>query len=298
MTEATLDLHEAGLSLVLITPARNEAAFIEETIKSVCTQTMLPIRWVIVNDGSTDGTKDIVERYSQGHSWIETVHLPEGRQRSFAGKVEAFNAGYQCVKDLSFDIIGNLDADITFDREYFAFLLSKFAEDEALGVAGTPFVDDGEQYDYRYTNIEHVSGACQLFRRECFEEIGGYVPIKGGGIDWTAVTTARMNGWRTRTFTDKVCVHHRKMGTGQTCAIVTGFKHGQKDYYLGGHPLWQLFRSLYQVTRKPYIVGGVSLLAGYIWAYVRRVETPISDELIRFHRKEQMLRLKTIVLGR
>ena len=113
-----------------------------------------------------------------------------------------------------------------------------------LGVAGTPFVEDGKHYDYRFTNIEHVSGACQLFRRKCFEEIGGYIPIKGGGIDWMAVTTARMKGWKTRTFTEKTCLHHRKIGTGDSNTLIAaGSSMGRKDYFLGDHPLWEIFRT-------------------------------------------------------
>ena len=129
--------------------------------------------------------------------------------------------------------------------------MDKFAEDSILGVAGTPFVEGEKHYDYRFTNIEHVSGACQLFRRECFEGIGGYVPIKGGGIDWVAVTTARMNGWKTRTFTEKTCLHHRKIGTGNSSAMMTWFRQGRKDYFLGNHPLWEVFRTFYQMTRNP-----------------------------------------------
>lgn len=297
MSENTLNRREDRSSFVLITPAHNEVEFIEKTIHAVTSQTILPKMWVIVNDGSTDATKDIIDKYSQINPWIKAVHLPEKQERNFSSKVEAFEAGYKHVRSLSFEIIGSLDADITFDEEYFAFLLDKFSEDNDLGVAGTPFVDDGEQYDYQYTNIEHVSGACQLFRRECFEHIGGYIPIKGGGIDWAAVTTARMKGWKTKTFTEKVCFHHRRMGTGQASSWVVGFKRGEKDYMLGGHPLWQLFRCIYQMTRKPYLISGISLLTGFCSTWIRRAERPISRELIEFHRREQMVRLKKALLG-
>ena len=278
---------------VIITPARNEEAYIEKTLESVVSQTVLPERWVIVSDGSTDRTDDIVRKYLPGRPWIELLRMPEHRDRQFAAKVHAFNAGYEKVKDTEYEIIGNLDADISFDQNYFQFILSKFDEDQSLGVAGTPFVEDGKHYDYRFTNIEHVSGACQLFRRECFETIGGYIPIKGGGIDWTAVTTARMKGWKTRTFTETVCFHHRKMGTGNTRALMTCFRQGQKDYFLGNHPLWEVFRVLYQVGKKPRGIGGVLILLGYLWALVNGIEIVISKELKSFIRKEQMQRLKT-----
>ncbi len=183
-------------SYVLITPARNEAAFIEETIKSVAAQTVRPVKWVIVSDGSTDGTDDVVLRHAENSPWMELVRMPERRERHFAGKVQAFNAGYARVKDLSYEVIGSLDGDISFDDEYFAFLLGKLVEDRMLGLVGTPFKEGPNPiYDYRFASIEHVSGACQVFRRQCFEEIGGYVPVKGGCIDHIAVVSARMMGW-------------------------------------------------------------------------------------------------------
>jgi biofilm PGA synthesis N-glycosyltransferase PgaC len=156
--------------------------------------------------------------------------------------------------------------------------------------------ESGQIYNYSFTNIEHVSGACQFFRRKCFEVIGGYMPIKGGGIDWVAVTTARMKGWKTRTFTERTCFHHRKMGTGNSNDLMTWFRHGCKDYYLGGHPLWQVFRSLYQMTKKPYIMGGTFLFCGYALALMKRIDRPISQELMAFHRGEQMRRLRNVFL--
>ena len=277
---------------VIVTPARNEEAHIEKTLKSMVSQTILPETWVIVSDGSTDGTDEIVQRYASKYNWIEFVRMPHHSDRQFAAKVYAFNKGYEKIKGITYDIIGNLDADISFEKDYFAFLLNKFSANPELGVAGTPFVEDGKHYDYRFTNIDHVSGACQLFRRKCFEDIGGYVPIRAGGIDWVAVTTARMKGWKTRTFTDKTCLHHRKMGTGNTSAMITWLKQGQKDYFLGNHPLWEVFRTLYQMTKKPIIIGGAFLLLGFVWAGFKRVEMPISIELMQFIRKEQMQRLK------
>src|SRR5215831_20853265 len=154
---------------VLITPARDEAEFIELTIKSVVAQTIPPAKWVIVSDGSTDGTDEIVRRHASEHPWIELVRMPERSERDFAGKVHAFNAGYARVRKLPYEVIGSLDADISFDDDYFAFLLHRLEQDCRLGLVGTPFKEaSGAVYDYRFVNIEHVSGACQLFRRVCF----------------------------------------------------------------------------------------------------------------------------------
>jgi biofilm PGA synthesis N-glycosyltransferase PgaC len=280
---------------VLITPARNEAELIEATIRSVASQTLKPMKWVIVSDGSTDGTDDIVRKYAAEHPWIELVRRPERAERHFAGKVIAFNAGFDRVKGLDYDVVGNLDADITFEPDYFAFLMEKFSGNPGLGVGGTPFREGTEQYNYNFTNIAHVSGACQLFRRRCFEEIGGYVPIKGGGIDLVAVTTARMRGWQTQTFQEKVCMHHRTMGTASHSKIKAFLRGGSRDYVLGVHPLWEFVRSFYQMTKKPFIIGGCSLLWGFLWAMLTRVEKPVSEELVAFRRKEQMDRLKQFV---
>lgn len=283
-----------SLAYVLITPARNEAPFIEETIKAVIRQTVRPVKWVIVSDGSTDGTDEIVRAYAAQHPWIELMRQPDRTSRDFAGKVHAFNAGYARLGDAQYDIIGNLDADITFDETYFEFLLSRFLDDPGLGVAGTPFIENSRQYDYRFTSLDHVSGACQMFRRECFEQIGGYAPIKIGGVDLVAVLTARMKGWRTRTFLEKSCLHHREIGTGQQRPLLRAFRGGRGDYILGGHPVWEVVRCLYQMTRKPIFLAGSLRLAGYMWAMATRTEKAVSAELVRFRRGEQMRRLRSV----
>lgn len=286
------------LRYVLITPARNEEALIEATIKSVIAQTVLPLKWVIVSDGSTDKTDEIVQRYARKHPWMQLLRRPQRKDRQFAAKAHAFNAGFELVKDLAYDVIGNLDADITFDPEYFSFLLSKFQANPELGCTGTPFVENFDRpndhtYAHKNANLKHVSGACQLFRRECFAQIGGYVPVKGGAIDWIAVTTARMKGWQTRTWTEKICFHHRKIGTGTGTndALRTRYHYGQKAYYVGGHPLWEFVRGVGLMRKKPYLLAGVSFLCGYTVAAIKRIERPVSPELMAFHRKEQMGRL-------
>jgi poly-beta-1,6-N-acetyl-D-glucosamine synthase len=280
----------------LITPARNEEDFLELTIQSVVNQTVRPVRWVIVSDGSTDRTDEIASRHAAAHDWIDFVRMPPRQVRDFAGKVGSFNAGLARLTDVPYDIIGSLDADISFEPDYFEFLLRKFEEDPKLGLGGTPFDEGGETYDYRFSSLDHVSGACQLFRRRCYEEIGGYVPMKGGGIDVVAVLSARMRGWRTRTFPEKRCIHHRPMGSANDRRRFSAhFNLGQRAYRLGFHPLWQVFRSAYQMTREPYVVGGVALFAGYFWAMLKRVERPVPKDLVAFQQQDQMRRLREFV---
>jgi len=281
---------------VLITPARNEEAFLEKTIESMIHQTFPPVKWVIVDDASTDKTPEIISRYLAQHPWMEMVQMPPRRDRSFAAKVHSFNAGYQRVKDLQYEVIGNLDADITFDEDFFAFLVGRFAEDPALGVAGTIFREEGYSSETdSFEGQNHVSGQCQLFRRRCFEEIGGYIPHRAGGIDWMAVTTARMKGWKTKSFREKSFLHHRHLGTAERGILAAMVSYGRKDYYLGGHPVWELFRVAYRIAKRPYIFAGLALGLGYCSAFLRRTPRPVSRELMAFHRHEQMFKLKTIL---
>ena len=291
-------------TLVLITPARNEVQFIELTINSVVAQTVRPIKWIIVSDGSSDGTDEIVLEFTRKYPWIELIRMPERSERHFAGKVHAFNAGYARVAELDFDVIGNLDGDISFDEDYLANLLMKFAENPKLGVGGTSYRERNAEddyrfaYDYRFASVEHVPGGCQLFRRRCFEDIGGYKPIKGGLVDTVAAISARMKGWNTETFTDKAFLHHRPTGTAQSSTLSARFKRGEKAYAMGNHPLWELFRTAYQMTQRPFVIGGSAMLGGYMYSLVRRAERPVSREFIAFHRREQMQRLRQLFKAR
>jgi GT2 family glycosyltransferase len=295
---ATADANRSGdgrLKYVLVTPARNEATFIEQTIQSVVSQTVPPVKWVVVSDGSTDGTDEIVSAYATKYPWLELLRMPDRTARDFAGKVFAFNAGYSRLQGLDYDVIGSLDADITFEPDYLEFLLEKFRANPELGVGGTPFREGNHQYDYRYTSIEHVSGACQLFRRSCFEDIGGYVPRKMGGIDLVAVITARMKGWETRSFPEKTCLHHRKMGTAKQRLWKASFNGGRGDFMLGTHPVWAFARFGYQLRQQPVVIGAILRLAGFMWAIVSGTERQVSPELAAFRQREQMDRLKRFI---
>jgi biofilm PGA synthesis N-glycosyltransferase PgaC len=281
----------------LITPAHNEADFIERTIRSVVAQRIRPSRWIIVSDGSTDGTDDIVQKYVAQYDWIELIRRPNSVERHFAKKTAAFNAGYERLKLVPYEVIGNLDADVSFDDEhFFEFLMGRFAENSRLGVAGTAYWEGEVLYPYRFTSLEDVAGACQLFRRECFEVIGGYPPLRSGGIDVVAVFCAQTHGWQTRTFTERTFVHNRVVGTAQRiCTWRRILRNGMKDYVLGSHPTWEFLRSFYQMKNRPYVVGGVLVFAGYLWAMLRGIEKSIPEELMRVRRKGQMERLKDIL---
>lgn len=284
------------MNYVLISPARNEETYIRKTLDSVCAQTHLPLRWVIVDDGSTDATAAIVREYAARHPWIELVQRPQHLDRSFAGKVHAFNAGFERVKDLPYEVVGNLDADLSFPPDYLEFLMARFAENPRLGVAGTPFTQDGG-YDSAKDSFEgenYVAGGCQLFRAACFREIGGYTPVRGGGIDWMAVMSARMKGWKVRSFAEKRFHHYRALGTAEMNPLQAIYDYGRRAYTLGSSPIWHCVRVVYRMTRRPYLTGGVALFLGYFWAMVTRARRPVPPEMIRFYRREQMKRLRSI----
>jgi len=284
------------MKYILITSARNEEAFVTQTLDSVTQQTRLPERWVITDDGSSDRTAEIVAAYAQKFPWIMLIRNPKREGRNFAAKANAVNGALARMEGVEFEVLGNLDADTSFAPDYMEFLMGKFSADPRLGVAGTPFTQEGG-YDSTKDSFEgeqFVAGPIQMFRRECFREIGGYTASPAGGVDWIAVMTARLKGWTTRSFSDKRYHHHRLMGTAEKSVVSALFSYGQKDYYLGGSPLWQCFRVTYRLAKKPFLIGGLALLAGYIWAAVKRVKRPVSPALMHFHRAEQMRKLKGI----
>jgi glycosyltransferase involved in cell wall biosynthesis len=287
------------MKYILITSARNEEEFIAHTLDSVAAQTQLPERWVVIDDGSSDRTVEIVEGYAKKFPWIALIRNPKREGRNFAAKANAVNAALAKVQaeNISFDVLGNLDADVSFEPDYMTFLMAKFSADPKLGVAGTPFTQAGG-YDSTKDSFEgenFVAGPIQMFRRDCFREVGGYVASPAGGVDWIAVMTAKMKGWTARSFAEKRFHHYRLMGTAEKSPVVSLFHYGQKDYYLGGSPIWQLFRVTYRLLKKPWIIGGLALLAGYVWAAVKRVQRPITPELVRYNRVEQMTKLKAIL---
>lgn len=283
------------MKYVLITAARNEESFLAKTLEAVTSQTHLPEHWVIVDDGSTDCTAQMVEEYIDRHSWISLIRRSNRPDRNFAGKAEAINSAFNFLETASFDIVGNVDADVSFDPGFMEFLMSKFSADPQLGLAGTPYLEEG--FDSARDSFEgenFVAGQVQLFRRQCFREIEGYTPSRAGGIDWIAVMTARLKGWKVRSFAEKRFVHHRIMNTAERGIFAAYFYDGQKDYCLGSSPLWEMFRIVFRAVKKPYLIGGFAMLCGYGHAALCRRERPVSRELMKFHRRIQQAKLKKI----
>lgn len=286
---------------ILITPARNEEAYIQKALESVVAQTVTPLKWVIVNDNSTDRTAEIVRDYAAKHPFISLVESDPATARSFAAKVRAFSLGYNSVKDLPFDFIGNLDADLSFGSDYYERIIGEFDRNPALGVAGGVYLDRvGGEFRRTMSNPIDVPGSTQLFRRECFEQIGGgYFPLGTGGEDAAANITARMKGWQTRSFEHIQAHHHRRAGTGDGANIFrTRMNDGRCDYFLGTHPLFALVKSFRRIGEPPYVVGAAARAWGYMAPWIRGEQRQVPDEFVAFLRREQMGRLRgTLGLG-
>ncbi len=282
-------------SYVLITPARNEGAFIEKTILSIVAQTIRPLRWVIVSDGSTDQTDAIVQRYASKYDFIQFLRTPGDQERNFGSKVRAFSLGYDTIKDLDFDFVGNVDADITMDPYYYECIIRELEENERLGIAG------GTRYDFcngKFRKVRcarnSVGGPFQFFRRSCYEAIGGYRPLKLGGIDAVAEITARMHGWDVMNFPEYRVHHYRCTGTAGGNVLKGNFKRGKQNFVIGYHPLFQCASCVNQLVSYPVIIGSLAVMAGFIWAAIRRYEMVVPDDVIHYLRNEQLTRLRSL----
>lgn len=281
---------------VLLTSARNEEEFIEKTINSVINQTILPKIWIIVNDGSTDSTEKIINKYCSKYDFISLISNNNTEKRNFGAKARAIKLAYQTVTNIEYDYIGNLDADVSFDQDYYKNVINEFEKDDKLGIAG------GIRYDLKdnefvklNTAPDSVGGPIQFFRKECFEKIGGYIPLRFGGIDAVAETSARMYGWKVKHFPQYKVYHYRLTGFAKSNIFTQRFNMGLKNYSIGYHPLFQFFKIISTDFMKPYIISSLLILIGYIWGAIRRYKIPISKEFKAYLRKEQMNKILNVL---
>ena len=282
---------------VLATAAYNEDKLIEATIRSIVAQTVRPARWIIVSDGSTDKTDEIVQRYAAEYDFIRLDRITEDHPRNFAAQVNAINRGLSRMDGVEYAFEGNLDADITLDPEYFASLLEKFRQDPALGLGGGSICErcpDGEFRARPFNSVSSVAHACQLFRRECFAAIGGSYPVLPyGGPDTYAESMARMKGWRVATFSDLKVFHHRP--TGSAGGVLRGcFRQGKMDYSLGTLPLFEFLKLSRRLSSPPRVIGALTRLAGFLDSYWHREKRAVPDDFLLHFRDEQRQRISQI----
>jgi len=281
---------------VLVSPARDEEATVGRTLESVCAQTVKPVRYIVVSDGSTDRTDQIVQDWSERYPFITLRRASTDGKRSFGSKVLAFQAGYSLLCQERYEFIGNLDADVTFEPDYFEQLLAFCSAEPRLGLVGGAIFERldsrSQEFVKQLNDRSSVAGAVQFFRRPCFESFGGYRPMPFGGIDSAAEILARMHGWEVRTIDTLEVRHHRRVGTVDRGIARARFKKGLINYSLGYHPLFHLTVSLYRMAERPLLVGGILMLSGYLWGSLSRAPRPLHPQATRFLSQEQMHRLR------
>jgi len=281
----------------VITPARNESAYIERTITSMIAQTVLACEWIIVDDGSTDGTPEIVKKYSLQYGWIKLIRNPADRkQRDIGGgaPAKAFNLGLKHLSTDNYEFLVKLDADLSFEPDYFELLLKEFAEDPKLGIAG------GNIHEFRHGVARprksyplHVAGATKVYRRACFLDIDGIV--ESVGWDTIDEISASMKGWKTRTIQNLKIFHHRRTFSSEGNILVGFIRRGRIDYLLGFHPFFELLKCSHTMASvRPYLLSGLFMAYGYIKAALKREKRPVTPEFIKYLRGTQMQRLRRL----
>jgi len=275
---------------VVVTPVRDEEAYLPLTIASMVRQTILPQQWIIVDDGSKDSTGSIIDQAAQQYSWIRAVHRNDrGFRKWGAGIIEAFYDGYNVLQSDDWEYMSKLDGDLSFEPDYFERAFSKFQENPRIGIGGGVLYhyDQGQKVLESHPKF-HVRGGVKIYRRACWEAIDGL--WVGPGSDTVDEVKANMLGWTTASFFDIHMIHHRFTGAswGRWGGLV---KDGKIDYVSGYHPLFLTAKSIVRLLRRPYLLGSFALAYGYISAHLEGMPRVNDPELIRYLRRQQLAKL-------
>ena len=279
---------------VLLTPVKDEQSTIGITIDSVVKQTLLPAEWIIVSDGSTDQTDEIVETASRRHPWIRLIQLPKREARSFAAVVHATETGLKSLKSTKYEYLGLLDSDVRFAATYFEQLVQRFERDPLLGLAGGVVVDVGHPKNERPRNMQDVPGAVQFFRRTCFNSLGGLVAIPEGGWDALTCAKARMCGFKTELLQELVVDHLKPRNISEGGVFRRKWQLGIRDYALGYHPVFEFLKCMGRITEPPFLFGAIARFWGYCFATLQKRPCLLPPDLKAFVRQEQMQRLRRL----
>jgi poly-beta-1,6-N-acetyl-D-glucosamine synthase len=275
---------------VIITPARDEEAHIHKTILAVSQQTLRPVRWIIVDDGSSDRTAEIIDRAAKLYPWIASLHRPNrGFRQAGGGVIAAFNEAYACLESADWDFLVKLDADLSFPDDYFERCFAHFHNDPNLGIGG------GAIYHLENCALKlepcpafHVRGATKIYKRECWEMLGGLVVAPG----WDTIDEVKANmlGWSTRTFAELQVSHYRFTGTAEGM-WKDSVKNGFANYVAGYHPFFMFFKCLRRLISRPYVVGSLGLGWGFLKGYLSHARRVEDRGLIEYTRNQQIRRL-------
>jgi glycosyltransferase involved in cell wall biosynthesis len=275
---------------VIVSPVRDEAGRVEQTIDSVVRQTIRPTEWILVDDGSTDGTAEIVDRAAREHSWVRAVRRPNrGFRASGAGVVGALRDGLAVLRAADWAFLVKLDGDLVLPPDYFERCLEEFRRDPCLGIGGGTvyhlsmgrrIVDSNPRF--------HVRGATKIYRRACWDAMGSLV--EAPGWDTLDEVRAQMLGWSTRTFPDVRALHLRPTGTADG-TWATAVKYGRANYVTGYHPVFMALKVMRRLAYRPYGVVSAGLFWGFVSGYFRQTPRVTDPALIRFVRRQQLRRM-------
>ncbi|MPZ20442.1 MAG: glycosyltransferase [Luteitalea sp.] len=277
---------------IIVSPVRDEAPHIDKTIEAVRSQTLLPARWIVVDDGSTDGTGEILDKRASQASWMRVVHRPNrGRRVNGSGVMEAFYAGYALLDHDGWDYLVKLDGDLSFAPDYFERCLAMFAADPRLGIGGgtvCQLEQGNEKVDSKSDPTFHVRGATKIYRRECWDQIAPLVPAPG----WDTVDEVKANmlGWATRTFPELRLIQHKETGAADG-AWRNAFKNGRANYVTGYDPMFMLAKCVKRGLTKPLFVEGLAMALGFCSGYVARSPRVPDPGVIDYLRRQQRRRL-------
>ena len=278
---------------VLLTAAKNEEQYIEYAIRSVVRQTIHPLAWFIVDDGSTDRTAEIIRDYAKVFPCVRLVSRECGQERSFGAQYRAINMAYALAQELNFDFIGVQDADIEVESDgYYEGLLAVFARDARLGVAGGYiFERKGEQWRRRHANSpDAVAGGIQMFRRACFDQIGGYSPLLFGGEDWLAQIDAKRAGWMVSALPD-LAAHHFRPTSSADGRLKGLFRLGMMDASFGSYPVFEVLKCARRLRERPILLASFVRLFGYLW-FRATIRAPLLPETtVAYLRREQIRKI-------
>ncbi|MEI2414843.1 glycosyltransferase family A protein [Orrella sp. JC864] len=287
------------IPLVVISPVRDEAQYLRRTMDAMVAQTLRPVEWILVDDGSKDATPQIVAEYAAKYDFIRLEPRQDrGFRKLGGGVIAAFNFGKSRIRHADYRYIAKLDGDMSFGPRYLEKMMAMFETDPRLAaVSGKVYRDEGGQYIEESHIEEQVAGQFKLYRREAFEDIGGFVEhLAWDGID---IHQARFKGWRTLSFYDPDAWlwHHRIMGSSDRSIYVGRVRWGRGNWYMGYHPLYALAAGVNRMREKPRVIGGLLMIWGYVWAAVRGLPRYEDLEFRRKLRAWQMQRLKRFLLG-
>jgi len=274
---------------VVITPVRDEVNYVGLTFQSMVSQTIKPAEWIIVDDGSKDGTGELLDRLAEPHDWVGVIHRPDrGFRNRFGGEIEAFNEAYSRIQNNGWEFLVKLDGDVSFGPDYFERCLQEFLNDSQLGLGGGTVCvlrNGRPEAESKGDQAFQVRGPLKIYRRACWEKIGPLLTAPG----WDTIdeVTANLSGWKTRSFPQIILIQHKPTGSSEG-SFQNWFKSGLANYHTGYHPIFMVGKCLKRLAHRPLVLASLGLFCGFVSGYLRGVPRAASKEVVAYLRRQQL----------